>query len=60
MKSILKKSKYNIPIQEDDSELRLTYIVYKFWYFFSWISSEKIYKHDLTSEESLNNRLDRY
>ena len=57
MKSILKKSKYNIPIQEDDSELRLTY---KFWYFFSWISSEKIYKHDLTSEESLNNRLDRY
>lgn len=60
MKSILKKSKYNIPIQEDDSKLRLTYIVYKFLYFFSWTSSEKIYKHDLTSEESLNNRLDRY
>lgn len=34
MKSILKKSKYNIPIQEDDSKLRLTYIVYKFLYFF--------------------------
>lgn len=58
MKSILKISKYSIPVQEDNS----LYKVHKWWYIFSYLdwfySSEKIYSHGLTSEESLNNRID--